>query len=453
MRMSKMQAIPTRLEQGMKTTIQYRGIGLLAMGVLMIAVGACDHKADLPGPHKLVVIGFDAADWGEIDPLVEAGRLPVMKRFLDQSVSGTNMSFTPLEKSPLIWTSMATGLRPGQHGIGGFIRRSDDGLNTARDWRAPAFWHLAGAMDMTACVLGWWVTYPANAINGVLVSDACSYTTKGFRDPSGLVKPDDLRDELMDLVVDYRDITLAELGRFIDLEQLAGHEEALADQLDELRVIIAGDRSYLEMAKHLAATTDYDVFSVYFRGLDISCHRFWHYHHSEVGRGVSDETAVAGVASVVPAYYEYCDEILGAMLARFPEDRPVMIISDHGFHGSRKRRGSWVGGVQAHRPQGVYAVRSPIHEPGVRFDRTGIINLGPTILALMGLPPSEEMPGVVITDGMTPNGRRYAEKLEDNRVPSYMTFAPAGDDSVMVEVDAEMDEAIKRQLKSLGYID
>jgi len=453
MRMSKMQAIPTRLEQGMKTTIQYRGIGLLAMGVLMIAVGACDHKADLPGPHKLVVIGFDAADWGEIDPLVEAGRLPVMKRFLDQSVSGTNMSFTPLEKSPLIWTSMATGLRPGQHGIGGFIRRSDDGLNTARDWRAPAFWHLAGAMDMTACVLGWWVTYPANAINGVLVSDACSYTTKGFRDPSGLVKPDDLRDELMDLVVDYRDITLAELGRFIDLEQLAGHEEALADQLDELRVIIAGDRSYLEMAKHLAATTDYDVFSVYFRGLDISCHRFWHYHHSEVGRGVSDETALAVFASVVPAYYEYCDEILGEMLALFPEDRPVMIISDHGFHGSRKRRGSWVGGVQAHRPQGVYAVRSPIHEPGVRFDRTGIINVGPTILALMGLPPSEEMPGVVITDGMTPNGRRYAEKLEDNRVPSYMTFAPAGDDSVMVEVDAEMDEAIKRQLKSLGYID
>jgi predicted AlkP superfamily phosphohydrolase/phosphomutase len=437
----------------MRMTIRYRGVAVLALGVLLIAIGACDRKADFPGPHKLVVIGFDAADWGEIDPLIEAGRLPVMKRYLDQSTSGTNMSFTPLEKSPLIWASMATGLRPDQHGIGGFTRSIDAELSTARDWRAPAFWHLAGEMDMTACVLGWWVTYPASAINGVLVSDACSYTTEGFRDPAGLVRPDELSDELMDLVVDYRDITLAELGRFIDLEQLAGHEEELAYQLDELRVIIAGDRSYLEMARHLAATTDYDVFSVYFRGLDLTCHRFWEYHHPEVGPGVKDETARAVFASVVPAYYEYCDEILGEMLALFPADRPVMILSDHGFHGSRQRRGSWVGGVQAHRPQGVYAVRSPIHEPGVRFDRTGIINVGPTILALMGLPPSADMPGVVITDGMTPAGLRYAEKLEGNRVPSYASFAPATDDSVMVEQDAEMDEAIKRQLKSLGYID
>lgn len=425
----------------------------MTLGVLLIAVGACDHKADLPGPHKLVVIGIDAADWAEIDPLIEAGRLPVMKRFLDQSASGTNMSFTPLQKSPLIWASMATGLRPDQHGIGGFKRSIDAELSSARDWRAPAFWHLAGEVDMTACVIGWWVTYPASAINGVLVSDACSYTTEGFRDPAGLVRPDELSDELMDLVVDYRDITLAELGRFIDLEPLAGHEETLADQLDELRVIIAGDRSYLEMAKHLAATTDYDIFSVYFRGLDIACHKFWHYHHPEIGRRASDETVQAVFASVVPAYYEYCDELLGEMLALFPADRPVMILSDHGFHGTRKRRGTWVGGVQAHRPQGVYAVRSPIHEPGVRFDRTGIINVGPTILALMGLPPSEEMPGVVITDGMTPNGRRYAEQLENNRIPSYMAFAPAVDDSIMVAEDAEMDEAIKRQLQSLGYVD
>ena len=416
---------------------------------LLLTLAGCGGSPEMPGDRKLVVIGFDAADLAEIDSLVTAGRMPATAGFLEQGVAGTNMSFVPLQKSPLIWASMATGLMPEQHGIGGFLRNSGR-LNTARDWKAPAYWHIIGETGRTACVIGWWVTYPASSIEGVLVSDAYTYTDSGLRDPRGLVRPDSLQTALLDLVVDYRDISLEDLGRYVDLVALSGHEDALATSLDDLRVILAGDLTYMNFARYLAQRGDYDVFSVYFRGLDLVCHKFWHFHHPEsVHRRIVDP-ALSAFRNVVPAYYEFCDEMLAELLTLFPSDRSVVILSDHGFRREALPRGRHTGGVNAHRAEGVIAMRSPLHVPGTRFDQTDVINVGPTLLALLGLPPSEEMPGRIVTEGLTDSGRRYVERLEGERVPGYGGFAPGGGDSL--GGDAEMDEATKRQLRSLGYI-
>jgi len=97
-----------------------------SMLVLLAVVAGCERETELPGDHKLVVIGFDAADWAQVDPLVSAGRMPNMARFLEQGSSTTSMSFVPLRESPEIWASMATGLMPGQHGISDFVRRDGD---------------------------------------------------------------------------------------------------------------------------------------------------------------------------------------------------------------------------------------------------------------------------------------------------------------------------------------
>jgi len=447
-----MQPVP----DGPKATSQglpARAIPLLVTLALMLALAGCGGETGLPEDHKLVVIGFDAADWALVDPLIEAGRLPVTERFLEQATAGTNMSFVPLVGSPQIWASMATGRTPDAHGIQGFVRREGDRLSLKQQWLAPAYWDLAGAVGKTSCVIGWWLTYPARDIVGVMVSDADTYTPQGFRDDAGLVRPDVLREDLAALQVDYRDITLEELGRFVDLESLAGHEEALAAKLDKLRCMIAGDRSYLAMAKYLAPRSDFDVFSIYFRGLDLSCHTFWPYYQPDPRNEDLDPVAAAVFGQVIPSYYVYCDELLGEMLALFPQDRSVMILSDHGFEGRTSTKGKLLKGVMAHRPEGVYAVRSPIHEQGLRFESTPIINVCPTILALMGLPASVEMQGEIIREGLTGAGLDWAVQLEGNRVASYQTLAPVYADSVGVGDEAEMDEAVIQQLRSLGYID
>ncbi len=435
----------------MKTNRRWGAPLIPLLALVLLQLGACDRTPELPGDHKLVVIGFDAADWAEIDPLVEQGRLPAMADFMAESAYGVNMSFVPLQKSPMIWASMATGLMPSVHGIGGFQSDDEERLTSARDWRAPAFWHLAVETGRSACVIGWWATYPATTYGGVVVGDVHTYTMQGMRNPRGLVRPDSLRPDLEALVVEPGDVTLEQLGRFVDLEAAAGHEAVLAEKLDDLRAILAGDLTYLNMARHLAGTADHDVFSVYFRGLDVVCHKFWHYRHPESVHREFPPHEMAAFAGVVPAYYEFCDELLAQLLALFPSDRSVVIMSDHGFRTEKLPRGMRGGGVHAHRPEGMIALRSPIHEPGLRFEQTKIIDVAPTLLALMGLPPSAEMPGVIELAGMTGHGLRFAERLESHRVPSYASFAPAYEDTF--ETDTEMDEAMKQQLRSLGYID
>lgn len=421
---------------------------LLLIGLTVLLTGCGGDE--LPVDRKLAVIGFDSADWLPIDELVAAGRMPHWAAYLDEATAGTNMSFVPLEKSPLIWASMATGLRPEVHGIGGFVH-ADGGLADAHDWRAPGLWDLAGEAGLRSCVVNWWVTYPARDIDGVLVGDAYTFTTEGWRDEAGLVRPADIAPLLRPYEYTWEDVAVGELGQFIDLEALAGHEDELADLLTNLRVIVAGDRATMDMARALAGREDWDLFAVYFRGLDLASHRFWRFWQTDKSPNEVSTLEEAVFGQVVPNYYVYCDQLLGELLALLPPERAVAVVSDHGFHGPRHRKRGWVLGTEEHRPQGVFAVRSAIHAQGLRFDRMEVLDVTPTLLSLLGLPASAEMGGVVLREGLTGGGRRYVERLEAHRVPSYQAFAPVLPDSLTQE-DAALDEAVRRQLKSLGYI-
>ena len=70
-------------------------------------------------PARLLLIGWDAADWKVIRPLVERGGCPTSQKLIDGGVSGNLASLQPM-LSPMLWTSIATGKRPHKHGIHGF---------------------------------------------------------------------------------------------------------------------------------------------------------------------------------------------------------------------------------------------------------------------------------------------------------------------------------------------
>jgi predicted AlkP superfamily phosphohydrolase/phosphomutase len=70
-------------------------------------------------PRKVLLIGWDAADWKVIHPLLDAGKMPNLERFLEQGVMGNIATLQPA-LSPMLWTSIATGKRPYKHGVHGF---------------------------------------------------------------------------------------------------------------------------------------------------------------------------------------------------------------------------------------------------------------------------------------------------------------------------------------------
>ena len=75
---------------------------------------------------KVLLIGWDAADWKVAKPLMEAGKMPHLSKFVELGVMG-NMATLQPPYSPMLWTSIATGVRPFKHGVLGFTEPTPDG--------------------------------------------------------------------------------------------------------------------------------------------------------------------------------------------------------------------------------------------------------------------------------------------------------------------------------------
>jgi arylsulfatase A-like enzyme len=158
------------------------------------------------------------------------------------------------------------------------------------------------------------------------------------------------------------------------------------------------------------------------------------------------------MGDIVPNYLVLVDGWLGELLALLPAEANVVVVSDHGFYGPRRdRSGNMRKGVAEHRAEGVLMVSSPLYTAGSRFDCSFVLDFTPTVLALLGLPASQEMPGRVLRDNLAADALPYVEHLETNRIATYASLAPAPPDAVAD--DPALDAAVKKQLRSLGYVD
>ena len=77
--------------------------------------------------RKVLLIGWDAADWKVINPLMEAGEMPALEGLINEGVMGNLATLEP-SFSPMLWTSIASGKRAHKHGILGFIEPDSTGL-------------------------------------------------------------------------------------------------------------------------------------------------------------------------------------------------------------------------------------------------------------------------------------------------------------------------------------
>src|ERR1700685_1894811 len=74
----------------------------------------------MPAARKVLLIGWDAADWKVINPLLDQGLMPTLDDFINHGVMGNIATLRPI-LSPMLWNSIGTGMRPDKHGIHGFM--------------------------------------------------------------------------------------------------------------------------------------------------------------------------------------------------------------------------------------------------------------------------------------------------------------------------------------------
>src|SRR6266481_3953552 len=173
----------------------------------------------MPKP-RVLLIGWDAADWKVIRPLLQADEMPNLARLIASGVHG-NLSTIYPPLSPMLWTSIATGKRAYKHGIHGFTEPLPDGSGvrpiTLLARKTKAVWNILNQTSHRSLVVGWWPSHPAEPLNGVMVSNHFPQPTgaPGELGPlvPGCVHPSALAAGLAELRVNPMEIT----GEFIRL--------------------------------------------------------------------------------------------------------------------------------------------------------------------------------------------------------------------------------------------
>ena len=85
---------------------------------------------------RVLLIGWDAADWEHMEPLLARGDMPTLQALLNRGSAGNLATLQPVI-SPMLWNSIATGKTAEKHGVLGFIEPHPNGRD-ARPWTSTS---------------------------------------------------------------------------------------------------------------------------------------------------------------------------------------------------------------------------------------------------------------------------------------------------------------------------
>jgi len=402
---------------------------------------------------RVLLIGWDAADWKVIRPLLDAGRMPNLARFMAEGVHGNVATIYPV-LSPMLWTSIATGKRAYKHGIHGFSEPLPDGSGvrpiTLLSRKTKAVWNILNQTGHRSLVVGWWPSHPAEPLNGVMVSNHYQNsagepgTSRPL--PPGMVHPPSLAASLAELRVNPMELS----GEFIRLfvPEYEKVDQAKDKRLHSLGKIIAETMSVHAAATELLATQPWDFAAVYYSGIDHFEHAFMSYHPPRLPWVSEEDFAI--YQDVVANAYRYHDAMLGVLLGFADANTTVILMSDHGFHPDHLRPGyvpaEPAGPAVEHRHFGILCMKGPSLRTGEPIYGASLLDICPTLLTLFGLPPARDMDGKVLLTAFKEPPRLEPIESWDSVPGDAGTHPPA------TQLDPVASAQAFKQLVDLGYV-
>lgn len=404
--------------------------------------------------QKVLLIGWDAADWRVINPLMDAGKMPHLQRLVERGVMGNLATLHPV-LSPMLWTSIATGKRPYKHGILGFAEPTPDGVGvrpvSSLSRKTKALWNILHQSGLKSNVVGWWPSAPVEPIDGVMISNHYQRAAKPLDEPwpmpPGTVHPPRLVEKLKEIRFHPSELVFEQVRPFVP--KAADVDQDEDRRLAAVMKILAECVSVHSAATWLVENEPWDLMAVYYDAIDHFCHGFMKYHPPR--RSFITERDFELYSGVVEAGYRFHDMMLGTLLSLAGDDTHIILLSDHGFHPDHNRPADIpdepAGPAVEHRDFGIVVMAGP----GVRRDDlvhgASLLDVTPTVLTMLGLPTGADM-----------DGKPLVQAFE---VPPDVVTIPSWD---RVEGDAGMhgptrqsdplasQEAIN-QLVELGYIE
>jgi hypothetical protein len=421
---------------------------------------------------------MDGVEWEVLIPLLRQNRLPALAEMMRGGRYGYLRSFAPTE-SPAIWTSVATGKTPDKHGILEFTYSVDGGhlrLYKSTDRRTKAIWNIASDYGKRVCVVGWWMTYPVEPVNGFMVAQtntdaqlrAGNWRGTLLEGVAEQVYPPERQPEIMEL---FEEVS-GNLGARV--QRLFGGLEYPDDSWLERRLVenslwsFRSDAACERIARNLTRQEGpFDLTLFYLGGPDVVSHRFWRYRQPELYANTPTEERVEAFGELIDDYYVYADEALGKLRQYLPEETTVIVVSDHGMKpgnldgefGPNTPPMFALSALHDDAPPGVFFAEGPLVKAAdgetdpasVSLDSLEIVgsvlDITPTVLRLMNIPAGEDMDGEVL------DALFRVPSLKDAALPTHDTPEFFDTRTQVSGADSTwMDERIE-QLRSLGYID
>lgn len=260
---------------------------------------------------KVAIIGLDCAE-----PTLAFGRfahkLPNLSRLRETGAWGNLRSCDPPITVPA-WMSMMSSKDPGTLGYYGFRNRADrsyEKMTTATSLavKEPLLWDHLGRAGKRVILIGVPQTYPPRPVPGLMVTD---FLTPSIE--SQYTYPPELKNEIAGMA----DVHPYEF----DVSDFRTPDKAkIRDSIVRMT-----DKRFA-LARRLVATKPWDFFMMVEMGTDRVHHAFWQYmdpkhHRYEPGNPFE---------SVIEDYYVHVDAKIGELLATFPPETRVLVVSDHG---------------------------------------------------------------------------------------------------------------------------
>jgi Flp pilus assembly protein TadD len=434
----------------------------LLCALLACALSAC--RAQPPSTaapstgRPVIFLGLDAADWSLLDPYMAHGVMPALAKLVAEGTGGRLKTISP-PLSPLVWTTMVTGTSPLEHRILDFVQFDPaTGVKepiTSSERRMPAVWNMATTGRKRSAVFGLWATYPAESIDGLIVSDRLfTFLYKETAPPQGVVFPADreawARDGLAraEQAVGY-DALRAYLPWLTpgEYQQAANSDDPYAQPVSALRRMLIETTVYSDLSLQWIRDQRPDLAVVYFQSTDTVGHVFAPFAPPK-------QTAIAPddydrYSAVPEKFFRALDDRIAQYRdAAASMGGVLMLASDHGFlwgegRPSRLSSVATASAAKWHAPFGIYVIwgAGVPAKPGHAADGD-VQQVAPTLLALAGLPPGRDVTGEPL-DGAAPVKAPRADYVADYR--------PAGTVAAGAAKTAADRDAVAN-LRSLGYI-
>lgn len=339
---------------------------------------------------RVAVFVIEGADWELISELADDERIPNLKALARGGTTATLQSIQPTVP-PLLFATATTGLPPDRHGVIDFVDRNTKRPVDSSSRRTPAVWEIAEAFGRRALVVNGWTAWPASA------GGAVTFDTPVTMMPDAIA-PAQIEPRLRSLTVPVESIGHAQVGRFLNItareyEVAAGSGNA-ADPVNVFRNALAKTWTDHRVALHLYQQQAPLLTVVSFEGTDVVNHLFAPYH-PPYREGIS-QTEFRKYWPAVANYYAEIDRLLGEWMKVLSDDTTVLVLSAYGFRwGKNRPRTQPIGrsALSDHRGTGVFIAYGNHVAPSRGSHSLSIYDVTPTVLSILGLPKSTEMPG------------------------------------------------------------